>query len=796
MFHSAKSQLKLGRLIPNSDNSRRKPHVEDSIWLRVLVQALVSVGIIATDVAAQTQMSLWAIPLSIIGAIWSWYRRRQKNITIKFFLAMAMIAAMAAFFKNLIGNLNDTRLVLAELLVQLQVLHSFDLPRRKDLGYSMTIGLILLGVAGTVSQTMAFAPLLLVFLAIALPTLILDYRSRLGLAISPPDTASKRSPNLLSTDLSWRRMGAFLLVILLLGLTIFALMPRLPGYQLRSFPVSSPVEQQGEFDAEEIVNPGYVKDGKPNQKGNGKGKGSGGDGETDGLDKTFYYGFNSKIDQSLGGELEPKTVLRVRSQSPGFWRVLAFDRYTGKGWEISRNDKAEKLNRSNWSFRFLLPIRTRVGKTKEVIQSYTAVSELPNVVPALTYPKEVYFPTRQIGVDAEGSIRSPVGLLEGLTYTVVSQVPYRDRDLLNQAGTDYPPNIRQHYLDIPEAIAPQVKELTESVLAEYQQKQVGKSQKELTSSHETALYLAQYLKQHYQIPRNPLGLPVIKDNEDLVESFLFRCQKVGADSSCQPGGYPDQFSTVLTMMLRSVGIPARLVVGFAPGQFNPFTGMYEVRNVDAYAMTEVYFPDYGWFAFDPIPGHDLMPPGVEADYTFSALQTFWNWVAGWLPSPIAGFLNGLFDLIGGIVGGAIAWFLRLFSQGWLGWSIATIVAIACSFALWLLAQQWLIWRYQRWLKSLPPMERLYQQMLKTMSLEGYIKHPATTPLEYATTLRQYYPPTTTKIVEEISEAYVAWRYGQKEADVGYLRRLLPQLLTTLKSKKVVMPQATANAISK
>ncbi|MEO0968426.1 MAG: transglutaminase, partial [Cyanobacteria bacterium J06639_18] len=83
-------------------------------------------------------------------------------------------------FGRLIGHYNNTRLVLAQLLIQLQILHSFDLPRRKDLGYSITIGLILLGVAASVSQTLAFAPILLIFLAIALPTLVFDYRSRLG----------------------------------------------------------------------------------------------------------------------------------------------------------------------------------------------------------------------------------------------------------------------------------------------------------------------------------------------------------------------------------------------------------------------------------------------------------------------------------------------------------------------------------------------------------------------------------------------------------------------------------------
>src|SRR4028119_1886466 len=157
------------------------PQAENSILLRTLVLGLVIVGIVATDIAAETQMSFWAIPLSIVGATWSWYHRRDRNVAVKFMLAIGMLLAMGAFFGNLFAQLNDTRLVLAELLIQLQVLHSFDLPRRKDLGYSIVIGLILLSVAATLSQTLTFGPLLLVFLALALPVLVLEYRSRLGL---------------------------------------------------------------------------------------------------------------------------------------------------------------------------------------------------------------------------------------------------------------------------------------------------------------------------------------------------------------------------------------------------------------------------------------------------------------------------------------------------------------------------------------------------------------------------------------------------------------------------------------
>ena len=59
--------------------------------------------------------------------------------------------ALGALFRCRVRQLNDTWLVLIQLLIQLQILHSFYLPRHKDLTYSTTIGLILLGVAAAVS---------------------------------------------------------------------------------------------------------------------------------------------------------------------------------------------------------------------------------------------------------------------------------------------------------------------------------------------------------------------------------------------------------------------------------------------------------------------------------------------------------------------------------------------------------------------------------------------------------------------------------------------------------------------
>lgn len=732
---------------------RPLPEPEESIPLRVLVQALVTIGILATDLAAADsadplQISIWAIPVSALGAAWSWRQRRKRNIPVKFCIAIAMLIALGVFFVRLWAERNDTRLALATLLIHLQVFHSFDLPRRRDLGYSVVIGLILLGVAATLSQTLTFGPLLLLFLATAIPVLVLDYRSRLGL----PALSFRR----IGIDLSARRLGQFLLLVLGLGLAIFLLLPRLPGYQLRSFPVSTPIQLQQPFNQSTILNQGYMR---PGQQEAGSGAGLEGLNPETGpgeLNKDFYYGFNSSINQNLRGTMQPRTVMRVRSQAPGFWRVLAFDHYSGQGWEISRNaeDQVQKYERPEWSFRFNLPWSVTLNRTREVIQSYTVVSDLPNLIPVLYEAKELYFPTNQIGMDLEGGLRSPVPLAEGLTYTVISEVPYRNRTLLNQAPVRAPKAIQQAYLQLPDGLVTTIRPITEAILA--------RSANPLTTPYEKALYLAQYLKQNYKIQPD---LPFFEAGEDVATAFLSKYK----------GGYPDHFATTLTVMLRSIEIPARLGVGFDTGTFNPLTGFYVVRNVDAHAITEVYFHKYGWFGFNPIPGYELLPQSIEESNAFGVLQQFWNWVAGWLPSPLTGLLNQIFEKIAAGLGWALGWIGILFSQGWLGLLLGAGAITAMGFVGWLGWSGWQIWRYRRWLAQLPPMEAIYQQMLKGLAQQGLRKQASQTPLEYATYCRMHAPADRSELIDEISRAYVQWRYGGKTPNLAGLRTLLKQL---------------------
>ncbi|MBD2101431.1 DUF4129 domain-containing transglutaminase family protein [Leptolyngbya sp. FACHB-261] len=743
---------------------------EESIPLRILVQALVLVGIAATDTVLGTTTSLWAIPLSVIGATWSYYRRRDRNLLVKFCIAIGMIAMLVVFLRALVQQ-EDARILLAQLLIQLQVLHSFDLPRRKDLGYSAVIGLILLGVAGTLSETLVFGLWLILFLVLALPVLVLDYRSRLGLPSSLPSFKAKpaqRSSWTTLLGLSLKQLALVLGASVLLGLVIFACLPRLPGFQLRSLPVSAPIEFQGRFDQTRILNQGYTRGGESldeqTGEGNGNGPGSGqgqqsqakGPGKMDG---EFYYGFNSRMNQNLRGQLTPKVVLRVRSQAETFWRVLAFDRYTGDGWEISRNDDTITLDRPELSSQFEVPppASSFLGQSvgEEVIQTYTLAANLPNLIPAAAVPSRIYFPTRKLALDPEGGLRSPVALPEGLTYTVISNIPRRDRTALSRISPIYLERVQDYYLQLPETTPiERIQARAEEIFKT--------STKPLNSVYEKALYLTQYLKQHYTVQPD---LPYFDPKDDLAAEFLFTYQ----------GGYPDHFSTTLAVMLRSLGIPCRLASGFAPGQFNPFTGFYVVRNSDAYALVEVFFPGAGWFTFDPIPGHDLYPASVDRDETFGPLRVLWRWVAGWLPPPLLDFLGYIFGGASALLGRFLGWLLLLFTSfGWSGAILGVLILVGLGFAVWLLwlSLGWL--RHRSRLRRLSPIERVYQQMVRWFGERGLPKRPAQTPAEYVAAIRRE-RPAQAEAAEAISRAYTNWRYGGQQPDLATLRQWLKRL---------------------
>ncbi len=725
---------------------------EESIPLRVLVQLLVFIAIGATDQTAEKSYSMWAIPLSGMAAGWGWYARRKRNIPVKILIALGMLGALFSFLGDLVSAADETRILLSRLLIQLQVLHSFDLPRRKDLGYSMVIAFILMGVSATLSQTMAFGGWIIAFVAVVIPVLVLDLRSRLGMV--------SNSWKIKQIGVSPASIGTLVGLVMVVGLVVFFLLPRFQGYQVRTFPVSTDIVTR-QAPPGRIIQPqtangagdgsgGILEGGGGNQLGGGRGI------AREGLPPLFAEEFNA----TRSVPLKPELVMRVRSQAELFWRVLSYDFYTGKGWKISRSGEGDiqKIERSPLNYKFevpsnlsnlVLPVRSR-----EVIQTYTITTNFfPNLIPAAATPTEFYFPSDELEYDPEGNFRAPGLLSKDTTYTVISNVAKREQEKLQKVKVAYPQSIGAFYLPIPPALEGKVKPLARDLIANATNIVNGEPLN-IDNAYDAALYLAQHLKQNYRLSTTDPD-----PDRDLVEQFLATKE-----------GTPSQFVSAFVLLMRALGVPARYTVGFAPGRFNPFTGYYEVMNTDAMSLGEVFFPGYGWLTFNPVPGMPLFPPSIEENQTFNALRSFWQWVASFLPSPITGFFGVLFSQIGKLLTYLVGW---LISLGWIGVFVAVALVVVVALVVWGLGQLCLWWLDRVKLARLHPIARTYQEMIRQT---GIPKPPHTTPQEYARLLAQSLPPSLMAIVHQITAAYQDWRYGNRiRLSAQELQALLKQL---------------------
>src|SRR2546427_456505 len=138
----------------------------------------------------------------------------------------------------------------------------------------------------------------------------------------------------------------------------------------------------------------------------------------------------------------------------------------------------------------------------------------------------------------------------------------------------YPTFIREHYLQLPDT-----------------SQRVAAFAREVTSAASTpygrARAIEQHLRRSYQYSLD-VGTTV---SADPVDDFLFT----------RKTGYCEHYATAMVVLLRTLGIPARLVTGFLPGVWNDFGNYYTIRQQDAHAWVEVYFPRSGWVTFAPTP---------------------------------------------------------------------------------------------------------------------------------------------------------------------------------------------------
>lgn len=506
------------------------------------------------------------------GFLLSWYRRRRRNVWVKLALTAGCLWAAWAFLRALTVDPFHTSIPLTVFLLWLQTLHSFDLPRRRDLLFSLLTSVVLMAVAAAFSVDMRYGVFFVPY-ALAACVALLYNTAEAGRDAAAAAAVREAVPGLAAAEAV--PTGAALLgVLAAVGGLVFLLTPRLPGLFITTLPFT-PMVPVGERFEGAIVNPAYPQTST---------------GETI-FNPNGYFGFGPSVDLRLRGRLNDAIVMRVRTTERRNWRALVFDVYTGTGWRI--DDHRVRQHTSAVPPIALVHGRDDVyayrNRERRLVQTFYIQQDQPNVAFAVPRVEHIYLPGDHVYVDRYSSVRLPFTLDRGVIYTVVSRPLDPVPAHLQTAGSSYPLFIRERYLQLPPSVTPRVRTLAREITAG------------AATPYEQVRAVNRYLWTRYTYD---LTIGPQRTAGDAVDYFLFEERR----------GYCEQFASSMVVLLRAVGIPARYVTGYTPGKVHPFTGLLEIRNSDAHAWVEVFFPGTGWVEFEPTPSFPdpaaLGGPGV------------------------------------------------------------------------------------------------------------------------------------------------------------------------------------------
>lgn len=481
-----------------------------------------------------------------LGYIWSWMYRYSNQFLVKIILALLMILAAVNFFQNLSQSVYDPRIPLLDLLIILLLLHSFDLPRRKDILYSITSALIVVIVLTVVSLTTWMVPYIIFFTFLFFVTLfVMD---------SDTDLKNVKIINRISLELT--------VVVLFISFVLFLFLPKPSGGYFLRF-TFAPKNQVAN-----LSNPSY------NQNYNKQ------------LQTIFsqsfvYKNFKGEMDLTSRGLLPHVLVMKVKAPFITYIKGIHLIDYDGKKWYNSNNEELN-IDIGYYSY-FTLPSEFDSYSYNVLNLYYLIVADLPDILYHIPIPGEVFFPASVMKMK-DFNFYTEYPLVKGITYTVVTRIPYFDIEMLKEISMDNYQKFWEkiiikdkrylRYLDLPD-IDNKIKELAYN----------------LTSNYDSFWLKIQKIKEYLEM-NYTYDLFIDVPRTEAVYDFLF----------IQKRGYCEQFASSLAVMLRSIGIPCRVVIGYLPQKMNIFTGFIEVYSDDAHSWVEVLTP-WGWIPVDPSPSN-------------------------------------------------------------------------------------------------------------------------------------------------------------------------------------------------
>ena len=486
-------------------------------------------------------------------------------------------------------------------------------------------------------------------------------------------------------------------------------------------------------------------------------------------DRYHLAGFSNEVNLGEIGEVKRQNIpvfhvkigLDATGKTAGFlhWRGSALAEFDGHRW-FNPSGRGETLHPDSRGRLYLGTFKKRRGLSYSV--------HLNDAAPA----GALFFAgtPQALRIDAPLVVRTPVdsfrviggSLTAGLNYQVFSYLDPNSADPEGGVSDPPPPALarvqRESYLRLP-VLDPRISTLAQAV----------------TGLKDTPEGKARLLETHLRKAYGyTLDLPRTEPADPLAD-FLFRRKQ----------GHCEYFASSMTVMLRTLGIPARVVTGFAGGVFNPISGWYVIRSSDAHSWVEAYLPRLGWTTFDPTPP-DPNPAQssllTSMGFYIDAAELFWqDWVLGYdfdHQLQIAARVERRSRNFG---------FHSLEDFAVPNVDYRYMVGLACLAPFLFLA-----WRYgkrlEAWRTSRVRLRKagrgqtsrsdatiLYEQMLRILKSRGIEKPVWLTPAEFVQAVRD---PALAQTVAEITTAYNDLRFGGRTEVAPRLISLLEQLETS------------------
>jgi len=499
-------------------------------------------------------------------------------------------------------------------------------------------------------------------------------------------------------------------------------------------------------------------------------------------------GFSDRVQLGKIGEIQQSNAVVMHVQIDGdtigrsdlHWRGVALADFDGRTWT---NPKEQFLLQRQPNDSFKVPTANAATRphdasnlAREHVIHYRVLMEPigTNIFFLAPWAHSVSGNYRMLASDDGGAvydfdIQHPVS-----RYEADSDIAVPAPAELRTTGRNYPPQIAATYLRLRE-VDPRVPRLAAQITSS------------AGNDFDKAAAIETHLRTRFgytlELPRTAV--------KDPIANFLFERKQ----------GHCEYFASAMAVMLRTLGIPSRVVNGFRSDEFNDLTGNYVVRAKDAHSWVEAYFPGYGWQTFDPTPaGASGTPQGWDRLALYiDAMSSFWrDWVVSYDTSHQYSLGQAAFSSTRGMWEGARTW-ARDHYESMLKWARRSqdrvehspvrwaIIAAAIAVVLLLLGNLSRIARFlhEKWLRAHPDRSpeqaaaMWYRRMARALAKRGVEKPAAQTPHEF---VKKIADSRLREPVARFTQVYESARFGNSAEDVKRLPELYEEVESATRTR--------------